>query len=592
MKKKYMKFIKIFLALVMIFSQLSNSIVVFADEIDDSADTTSENEVIENEETSEEDEEIVEDEETNEESTDDEGNQADEELPSENIDDQNDEETTEEDVVEVVAEKEFTLEDLEAIVYAYLNDSELSLDLIELLKEKEAPCIENGEFTEISLRDIMFVNELLKEESDTETEREENENLSLILEEGEEEIKIGDTFDIKVLISNEKKEDLEGQENTAEEVSDYIDGIEGTITTSDNLKINKIEFTGFNGLDKDGKFVGYGSPISEDKAVIMTITIEALEEGEGEVTINGSTAKYLTFTEFEELKYSINVTPKEESGLTEIISDVGFFDKEFDKDILEYTLTVPYDIEEITLSGALEDENATVTGLSSYTLSDNETIATIVVTSSDGSTKTYTVTIIKEEKVEEPVEEPTVEVISYDTVAPIVYYVYSSNNYLKSLNIKDYDINFEKGILEYKLKVAADVKTLEITALPEDYRSKVEINGNEEFKEGENVVTIKVTAENGNVREYKLLVNKEAPKDVTDDEETGKTEKIIIIILIILVVLGLLYLIFKKDDEDKKVDKLFDGKNNNKEKNSKDNEGKNINKKNNNKDKNKKVKER
>ena len=214
-------------------------------------------------------------------------------------------------------------------------------------------------------------------------------------------------------------------------------------------------------------------------------------------------------------------------------------------------MTVPAGTNQITLTGSLINGTATARGLSTYTLDEDETTIQVVVTEEDETVTVYTIIVVreKEEVSEEKVKE---EVVTIDapTVTPVVY-VYSSNTYLKNLSIKDYDINFEKGILEYRLKVAANVKFLDITATAEDYRSRVEINGNEEFKEGMNTVTIKVTAEDGSTREYKLLVEKAKEKTAgieEKEENTGKTEKIVIITLIILVVGGILYLIFMKDD--------------------------------------------
>ena len=124
---------------------------------------------------------------------------------------------------------------------------------------------------------------------------------------------------------------------------------------------------------------------------------------------------------------------------------------------------------------------------------------------------------------------------------------------MKLLEISGYEIDFERNTYEYKISVDSDVTELDIRAVAEDTGSRVEITGNENFKVGENIVTITVTAENGEIREYKLIVDKEAEeKDVLTEiqGESNTAEKVVIIILIILVVLGLLYLIFKKDDEE------------------------------------------
>ena len=153
--------------------------------------------------------------------------------------------------------------------------------------------------------------------------------------------------------------------------------------------------------------------------------------------------------------------------------------------------------------------------------------------------KVYTVYIIKEAKPE-------------NVATPVTYY-YSSNNYLKSLEIDGYEITFNKETNEYKITVKGDVTSLDIKAIPEDSRARVEITGNEKFKKGNNTVTITVTAEDGSTREYKITANKESEKKeaLTEIEGNSNTaEKVVIIILIILVVLGLLYLIFKKDEQE------------------------------------------
>ncbi len=591
MKKKYIKLIKIFLAVIMVFSQLSNATVVFANEIldtditlnnDENNDNIVNDDGVQVDEPSNDEETNVNDEDKDndiepaiDEDSDKEENldEIDDNTLEENFDEE--ENNKENEPTESDSKDEFNSDDLKAILDAYLNKSELSEEIINLLIQKGAPSTLEGEFTEITFDDIMFVNELLKENSDTESEREDNSNLKLLLGDTPVEVTIGDTFEVKVLISNEEIVG-ENEESSEDVISDFIDGIEGVITTNDNLKLIDVSFDTFEGaFNEEGMFAACGGEYGDDNGNILTLTFEAILEGVGEVTISGKTAKYLNITDFENLTFSTTVIPKEEEGLISIISDVGEFDKEFNKDVLEYTLTVPYDTNEVTLSGALASTLSNVEGLSSYTLEGDKTEVLVTVTNSDGTTTVYKINIIREAKEEEQVMEVSV-VNDTPVVAPIVYYVYSSNNYLKSLNIKDYDLSFDKDTLEYKIKVKSDVSSLEITAIPADYRSRVEISGNENFEEGKNTVTIKVTAENGDVREYKLIVDKAVKETVEEEEDSSNVEKIIIIILIILVVLGLVYLIFKKDDgEMSKEDKESpnkDFRNNNSNYNSRKND--------------------
>ena len=595
MKKKYMKLVKIFLAFALVFSQLSNATVVLAEEVmdnDDMVQNTDDTTLEENTEENKEDTPSTEGEsgteevkEENKEETPNTENPENNETPS-NVEENPTEEvkpsteenpTTEEQTPEVDTPteeggigsgetdiREFTKEDLEAMMDSALNGTELDEEIVELLIFYGAPStLETGEFNFVTTEDIMFVNELLKETPDIETEREENVNLKLELGEVPEEVEATKTFEVQVLVSNkvvEEKDETETTEENANETleeeevvisPDFIDGIEGLISTSDNLKLQSVEYSEFTGLfNEEGYFIGAGNEFSEDEGILLTLTFEALEEGAGEVKIDGNLYKYLTCVSFDELAFNVNVIPFTAGGLSSLSSSVGSFDKPFDTETYEYVLTVPAGTTEVTLSGTLVNPEDEVFGLETYELTDDETYIYVVAVEKDGTVTAYEIKIVRETPKEEVKEEKKEEVVVDTPVASPVAYVYSSNNYLKSLSIKDYEIKFEKGVLEYKVKVGPSVKSLDITAIAEDYRSRVEINGNENFKEGDNTVTIKVTAENGDTREYKILVEKEAKdKAVDSEEEVGKTEKIVIIGLIILVVLGLLYLIFKKDDE-------------------------------------------
>lgn len=96
--------------------------------------------------------------------------------------------------------------------------------------------------------------------------------------------------------------------------------------------------------------------------------------------------------------------------------------------------------------------------------------------------------------------------------AQTIVYNGSSNNYLENLFITDYELNteFKKENTSYFLTVANDVTSIKVTATKEDSSSKVCIYGNENLKAGINKVLISVTAENGEVRNYRIFVSKEA----------------------------------------------------------------------------------
>ena len=85
---------------------------------------------------------------------------------------------------------------------------------------------------------------------------------------------------------------------------------------------------------------------------------------------------------------------------------------------------------------------------------------------------------------------------------------YSSNNYLSGLTVEGYNIipEFDKEVLEYSMEVDYNVTKVNIQASLEDDTATVNGAGEQEVEEGKNTFIIKVTAENGNEREYVLNV--------------------------------------------------------------------------------------
>lgn len=85
----------------------------------------------------------------------------------------------------------------------------------------------------------------------------------------------------------------------------------------------------------------------------------------------------------------------------------------------------------------------------------------------------------------------------------------SSNNYLESLSIEGYEFttDFSKENLTYFITLEEAVDSLEITAEAEDDDAKICVYGNNDLSEGTNKILISVTAENGNVRYYRIFVN-------------------------------------------------------------------------------------
>jgi hypothetical protein len=92
-----------------------------------------------------------------------------------------------------------------------------------------------------------------------------------------------------------------------------------------------------------------------------------------------------------------------------------------------------------------------------------------------------------------------------------VTYKGDSNNYLSTLSISGYDFTteFSKTNTTYFVNVDSSVEKLSITATAEDSTATVSIYGNSDLKEGNNKILVTVTADNGDIKTYRIYAVKE-----------------------------------------------------------------------------------
>lgn len=132
---------------------------------------------------------------------------------------------------------------------------------------------------------------------------------------------------------------------------------------------------------------------------------------------------------------------------------------------------------------------------------------------------------------------------------------FSNNNYIEKLEIKGYDISFDKDVYEYQIEVDSYVSSLDLDIVLSDNNSEYFISGNEDFKEGQNEVRITVLAEDGSSRDYVILVNKKREK-VLEKEEKKKEENdviqkgisVTILVFLMISIIWCLYLFMKKEE--------------------------------------------
>ena len=408
------------------------------------------------------------------------------------------------------------LSDVNALIEKVLNDNITYFDGINLDLNAD---------NEIDVKDISLLGVSVFKGEFVVPELEPVDTIIPVIEMDEKEIRVGDSFEVILSFTGFEL--------------DYFNAIEGYVNyNKDVLRLDSIELLDelFVGTSLENRFM-YASDaaFSSNEEKFVRFTFTAVGEGEDKITVIPldllADGVSLVANDSNELDVNVLRALHTDATIKSLTSSYGYFNKALDSNTFEYTLYVDSYVNSITLSGELNDEYATTEDFKTYVLTGDNTQISINVTAENGDVQTYRVNVVKIYK--------------------------SSNNNLSNIVIDGYEINFNRHTLEYTIEVDSDVDSLDISALVEDYRAWAKIEGNENFKEGNNVVTITVYAEDGTTKTYTLNVNKKAKvvADVTDktdevEEEKINSEKIVIIILIVLVVIGLLYLIFKKDEDE------------------------------------------
>lgn len=144
----------------------------------------------------------------------------------------------------------------------------------------------------------------------------------------------------------------------------------------------------------------------------------------------------------------------------------------------------------------------------------------------------------------------------------------SSNNYLKSLQIENYEINFDKTKNDYEITVAKDINELNLKVELEDSKATYKVIGADNLEKNNNKVLVEVTAENGDKNTYTINIKREEDSNaIIEDEVTSKKKKTfklkkkhIIIASVIGGIALLLVIIIKMviHKKDRKLEKALD----------------------------------
>ncbi len=108
----------------------------------------------------------------------------------------------------------------------------------------------------------------------------------------------------------------------------------------------------------------------------------------------------------------------------------------------------------------------------------------------------------------------------------------SSNSALKKLEVKDYDLNFQKDNYYYELTVPYEKENVSINATLDSSKASLKYDKEPTLKVGDNILEIKVTAEDKSQSVYILNIIREEKKEnqdvneVVNEEETKEKEPV------------------------------------------------------------------
>ena len=344
-----------------------------------------------------------------------------------------------------------------------------------------------------------------------------------------------------------------------------------TTTSSDatlsNLGIKPNDFGGFRKANTSysvsvpknvDKISIYATP-SNNKATVTGTGSKSLQLGKNTFYIKVTAEdKKTTKT------YTLTITRKSEDVSSDAtLRNLGIRPKEYDftgfkSAVTSYNVSVPNDTEKITIYATAKNEKDTITGIGTKTLNVGQNKCEIKVTSEDKkTTKTYTINVTRKEEKEDDEEEKEEE-------TPVISGV-------KDIIIKDAELtpSFSQDVFSYDVSVPSGTKKLDIDTEKTSEDIEVEIAGNEDLKEGDNVITLLVhNKKNDATSTYQINAKVENQKvdlstvndELKDAQNNSNMKEWIIkgaaIAIVVLIIIFLIYrfMINRKQDDEEEYD--------------------------------------
>ena len=324
--------------------------------------------------------------------------------------------------------------------------------------------------------------------------------------------------------------------------------VSGVASTNLSVSISSSKFVEYSEDGNNSSFSKtYKLDTSSAGTKTVTLTGDITDENFNKTAVNTSVTVQISESSSSSSSTSTSTTTSGKSSVA-TLKNLGIKPNDFSgfsANKTSYSVTVPNDVDEVTVYATKRESAQTVTGTGKISLKEGENNASVKVTAEDGTTtKTYTIKITRQASGETTNTTDETETTTDEETATEEEEVFG----LSMLNIDGIKLNpdFSPDIYEYTIELNEDLDKLDITTLAIEENSTIEITGNENLQEGENIITILVTDESGEkTAVYQILVNKNTQLEeeqekgflgLTDQQQLYILGGIIILLVIILII--------------------------------------------------------
>lgn len=246
-------------------------------------------------------------------------------------------------------------------------------------------------------------------------------------------------------------------------------------------------------LTVSGDSITISAIATDSKAKISGIGKKTLSYGENTLKV------VVTAEDGSKKTYTLNVTRKDDRSTNNYLKSLSLSEDKinFNKNTNSYNISVEGDIDKVNISASLEDSKAKfVSGFGPriVNLDYGKNVVLVKVLSENEKERVYTLNITRDDN-------------------------RSNDTNLKNITISEGVLEFNKDKLNYDVYVTNEIEKVSIKAEATDLKSSVVIDGPDSLEVGENVFIIKVTAENGDIKEYEIVVTREKKIIVTEDNK-------------------------------------------------------------------------